>query len=57
MEATAPNAQGSRKRQGRPVIVTTRTAKGRIFSRRMGIVAAAMVLIAFALGYFLHPMW
>lgn len=36
--------------------MTTRTGKGWIFSRRMGIVAAAMVLIAFALGFFVHPM-
>ena len=38
--------------------MTTRT-KGGIFSHLKGIVAAAMVamgLIAFALGYLLHPM-
>lgn len=38
--------------------MTTRT-KGGTLSRYMGIVAAAMVamgLIAFALGYLLHPM-
>jgi preprotein translocase subunit SecG len=37
--------------------VTTRSAKRGIFlSRRMLIVANAMVLIAFALGYLWHPM-
>jgi hypothetical protein len=37
--------------------VTTRTARGRIiFRRMMPVVAYAMVLISFALGYVLHPM-
>ena len=46
---------GSKFRGGRSV--TTRT-KGGIFSRYMGIIAAAMVamgFIAFALGYLIHP--
>jgi len=36
--------------------MTTRTTKRSIFSWRMGIVAAVMGLIAFALGYLVHPM-
>jgi hypothetical protein len=38
--------------------MTTRT-RGRsgIFTRRNTIIAAAMGLISFALGYFIHPMW
>lgn len=35
--------------------MTTRTTMGRILSRGIGIVGAAG-LIAFALGYLLHPM-
>ncbi len=53
-EAIAPNAIGQR-RPGRLTLVITRLAKGGIFSRRMGIVSATMGLIAFALGYLLHP--
>jgi hypothetical protein len=37
--------------------MTTRTSKSWIYSRRMALVAAAMGLIAFALGYLLHPMY
>jgi len=36
--------------------VATRTAKRSIISRRAAIAAAAMVLIAFALGFFVHPL-
>jgi hypothetical protein len=36
--------------------MTTRTSRRGIFSRRSAIVAAAMGLISFALGYLLHPM-
>jgi hypothetical protein len=37
--------------------VTTRSASGRaIFYRRVGILAAAMGAISFALGFLLHPM-
>jgi hypothetical protein len=36
--------------------VTTRTAKRGFYSRRMGLVAAAMGVISFALGYLTHPM-
>jgi len=46
---------GSRNVQGGQ-IVTTRTAKGGIFTRRVGIVAAAMGFVSFALGYLIHPM-
>jgi preprotein translocase subunit SecG len=38
-------------------VATTRTAKRGILSRRTLIVANAMVLISFALGYLLHPTW
>jgi preprotein translocase subunit SecG len=38
-------------------VVTSRIAKRGILSRRTLIVANAMVLISFALGYFLHPTW
>lgn len=55
MAEAAPNTTEPRRRK-RLAIVTTRTTKGGIFSRRIGIVAAAMGLIAFALGYLLHPM-
>jgi hypothetical protein len=37
--------------------MTTRTSKGGIFSRRMALVLVAMGLIAFAMGYLLHPMY
>jgi hypothetical protein len=37
--------------------VTTRSAKGGIFSRRMLIALAAMGIIALALGYFVHPVY
>jgi hypothetical protein len=37
------------------VTTRTRTAKAGILSRRMLIGAAAMGLIAFTLGYFIHP--
>jgi hypothetical protein len=47
---------GEQKRPGRPVIVTTPTARRGILSRGMLIVGAAMGLISFALGYLLHPM-
>jgi preprotein translocase subunit SecG len=36
-------------------VVTTRIAKRGILSRRTLIVANAMVLISFALGYLWHP--
>ncbi len=37
--------------------MTTRTrSRSGIFTRRNTIIAAAMGLISFALGYFLHPM-
>jgi preprotein translocase subunit SecG len=38
--------------------MTAHSAKGRrhILSRRVLAVAAAMLVIAFALGYFLHPL-
>jgi hypothetical protein len=38
--------------------MTTRTSsKSGLFNRRMGIIAAAMGLLSFALGYLIHPMW
>ncbi len=38
--------------------MTTRTGgRSGIFTRRNTIIAAAMGLISFALGYFIHPMW
>lgn len=42
--------------RGRPDFVTIRTAARAIFYLSMGIAAVAMGLIAFALGYDLHPM-
>jgi hypothetical protein len=41
----------------REAVVTNRTARGGSFSRRtlIAAVANAMVIIAFALGYFIHP--
>jgi len=36
--------------------VATHSTRGRIFTRRIGIVAGAMLLISFALGYLLHPL-
>jgi len=36
--------------------MTPRTGRRLSFSRRAGIVAVAMGLISFALGYLLHPM-
>jgi hypothetical protein len=36
--------------------LTTRTAKAWNFFRLIGVVAAAMGIIAFALGYITHPM-
>lgn len=36
--------------------MTTRTSKSVLLNRRMGIVAAAMGFISFALGYLIHPM-
>lgn len=54
VEATAPNSRGAGSSRERPAM-TARTTKGRIFSLGIGIVAAAG-LIAFTLGYLLHPM-
>ena len=36
--------------------MTTRTGSSGIFTRRHAVVAAAMGLISFALGYLIHPM-
>jgi hypothetical protein len=36
--------------------MTTRTSKSGLFTRRMAIIAAAMGLVSFALGYLIHPM-
>jgi hypothetical protein len=36
--------------------VTTRTRGSGLLTRRNSIVAAAMGLISFALGFFVHPM-
>lgn len=36
--------------------MTTRTSKSVLLTRRNGILAAAMGLISFALGFFTHPM-
>jgi hypothetical protein len=36
--------------------MTTRTTRRGIFSRRIGLVAAAMGFASFALGYLIHPM-
>jgi hypothetical protein len=55
VEATAPNTPG-RTIQGRAVIVTTRTNRRGVFYRRIGIFAAAMGLVSFALGYLIHPL-
>ena len=52
---TTPRNPGKQEVQGGR-IVTTRTAKGGIFTRRVGIVAAAMGFMSFALGYLIHPM-
>jgi hypothetical protein len=44
-------------RSGRQDIVTTRTANGRLYSRRVAVVVGAvMTVISFALGYLIHPM-
>jgi hypothetical protein len=54
MEATgAPRQQADKATEWRNI--TFWTARRGIISRRMVMVAAAMVLIAFALGYVLHP--
>lgn len=36
--------------------MTTRTNKSVLFTRRMGIVAAVMGFVSFALGFLIHPM-
>lgn len=38
-------------------MATTRIAKRGIISRRTLLIANAMVLISFALGYLWHPTW
>jgi len=48
--------QGSRTSQGRPFVTTRTRGRSGIFTRRNTILAAAMGLISFALGYFIHPM-
>jgi len=34
-----------------------RTTKGGLYSRRMALIAGAMLLISFALGFVIHPMY
>jgi hypothetical protein len=34
-----------------------RTTRSTIFTRRMAIIAGAMLLISFALGFLIHPMY
>jgi hypothetical protein len=34
-----------------------RTTRGGLFNRRMGLIAGAMLLISFALGFLIHPMY
>ena len=45
-----------RDHPGEAVIVTTRTRGSGLLTRRNTIVATAMGLISFALGFFTHPM-
>jgi hypothetical protein len=34
-----------------------RTTRGGLYSRRMALIAGAMLLISFTLGFLLHPMY
>jgi len=34
-----------------------RTTRGGLYTRRMAIIAGAMLLISFALGFLIHPMY
>ncbi len=54
METTSPHATGNT--WGGWSTMTTRNANRQMISRRLMVpIAYAMVLIAFALGYILHP--
>jgi hypothetical protein len=34
-----------------------RTTRGGLYSRRMALIAGALLLISFALGFLIHPMY